>query len=308
MFDPADPRSKLSASRPRPSAAPADLEPVGVESAVLADLAPHTSPAGVSSRFVRAQNLVVQYATLAAGARVARLDQPDEYMALVDDPSASLRVTTGDETRTVNGRALLIVPPGRSLLTALTDTTITCLYTTASSDLLPLCTNARSYAQPHPAVAPFAAWPDPPRGYRVRVYSLDGPDAPGRFGRIWRCTTMMINVLPTQIGPRDPTKLSPHVHDDFEQVSIGLEGDFVHHLRWPWGPDRTTWRNDEHLLHPSPSVAVIPPTVIHTTEAVNVGTHQLVDAFSPPRLDFSLQPGWVLNADDYPVPRAAEFS
>jgi hypothetical protein len=95
--------------------------------------------------------------------------------------------------------------------------------------------------------------------------------------------------------------MSPHVHADFEQASLCLDGSFVHHIRWPWGTDQRQWRADEHEICAGPSLAVIPPGTVHTSQQVGTGINQLVDIFVPPRADFSAMDGWVLNASDYPV-------
>jgi hypothetical protein len=73
-------------------------------------------------------------------------------------------------------------------------------------------------------------------------------------------------------------------------------------MRSPWGRDMTVWREDEHYEIGAPSVTIIPPLEIHTSQSVGPELNQLIDIFAPPRVDFSLTPGKVTNADEYPMP------
>jgi hypothetical protein len=261
---------------------------------------PQIETPGAQTWIARGANFIVAVSSVSAGAKLARAAQPDEFMVFLPDVGATLRA--GGETLEAATESLTIVPPGASEIVAQGAGQIVCVYSHRAQDLLALADNAADYAQPNPDVAPLVPWPTPADGFRLRHYPLAQYTKPDSNMRIFRSTNLMVNVMLPRPVPRDVRKLSPHSHADFEQGSLAIRGQWVHHLRYPWTADMTAWRDDEHLEVGSPSLAVVPPKVVHTSRNVSEGGSWLLDIFAPPRLDFSGKPGAVANANDYPMP------
>lgn len=251
----------------------------------------------------RGANFVVAVTQCTAGTELSRDDNPDEYMVyLVDAPAV---IESGTERIEAKADSLTIVPPGASRITLSGAGQIVRVFSTRASDLANAASNAAVYAAGAPEVAPLQPWPDPVGGFKLRTYLLSEHTKADSNMRIFRSTNLMINIMTSRDVARDVRKLSPHSHADFEQGSLAISGDWVHHMRYPWTPDMTTWKEDEHIEMGSPSLLVIPPKVIHTSRNVNDGGSSLVDIFAPPRMDFSSKPGMVCNAADYPMPAQA---
>jgi hypothetical protein len=247
-----------------------------------------TDADGTKHWITRAANFVTVVSEAAEGAILSRADQD--------------RGAAGAET-------LSIVPPGPSRITMRQPGLVVRVFTKQASDLIAAAGNAATYADGAPEVAPIVPWPDPVGGFKLRTYRLAdvvSPDPSPLKMRLFRSTNLMINIFEPWTRRREPSRLSPHSHDDFEQMSLGLKGAFRHHLRYPWGPDMSAWMEDEHATYDaSPSILVIPAGLVHTTQDLGEGVTWLVDIFGPPRHDFSSKPGFVLNEADYPMPQGA---
>jgi hypothetical protein len=306
MYGSDDPRSKLNPAGAGSNSSAGHTRFAAAEYVRFHDAPPHGSGQPGSTWYARGQNFVVAYTQARPGTVLTRESQPDEYAVLVPERGVEVSIATRAESHRISGHSLVIVPPGWSEVTVHSAGTLVRVFSSQSADLTALASNAAAYARPHPNIPPYAPWPSSPAGDRVRIYDLDVPRQEGRFGRIWRCSTLMINVLPLEPGPRDVARLSPHHHEDFEQGSLALQGSYTHHVRWPWTVNLAEWRNDDHEVCPAPSLAVIPPPAIHTSAGSDRVMNQLVDIFAPPRFDFSRMPGWVLNADEYPMPEIQE--
>jgi mannose-6-phosphate isomerase-like protein (cupin superfamily) len=257
------------------------------------------SAGGSRTWSVCGRNFVVAITDLQAGDRLAEHDLPDEYLLLVPD-DAVVGVEHGERPPvSVSEPALVVVPAGTSAVQAASSTTVVRVFTARCDQQMRRAVNHTAGADPR--AVPL---PEPARaGNGIRVHRLrDIKGEEGRLGRIFRTASLMVNWFPVHEGPRDTEQLSPHSHADFEQMSVTLTGDYIHHLRVPWTPRMSEWRNDAHVQVGSPSMTLIPPTVVHTTRAVGPGPHTLIDVFAPPRADF-LANGWVLNAGDYQGPR-----
>lgn len=299
MFDKTDPRATLKGNEASKNTL--EHEIAGAKVVKFYEQDPIEIGRGSKSWWSRGQNFHMDYTEAVDGEVFNRKNQVDEYAVILPDKHTSAVIKNGSEELRVDGNSLIFVPAGESDIKLLKGGRIIRLFTSLNEDLKDLSINKDAYEQPDQNVAPFQAWPSSPADSKIRAYSLDVAPEEGRFGRIFRSSTFMINFLDINDGPRDATKLSPHSHDDFEQCSLILEGEYLHHLRWPWTPNKNQWKNDLHVHCGSPSATVIPPGVIHTSEAIGTEANRLIDIFCPPRLDFSKKDGWVLNDSDYPL-------
>lgn len=220
-----------------------------------------------------------------------------EIEAIVIFPAAAAHVTQADQTVIAPARSVCFLNAGAFTIETAPGAPLAIIQPIVG-DAPTGAVNDGDYTESEEGMQPLLPAAEP-RHSGPRVIHADEIRAPSDKPRlkILRSRCLSINWIEYE-GLRDRTKLSPHDHEDFEQGSLALEGSFLHHLRTPWGPDATAWREDLHLEAPSPSLCVIPPKVLHTTEGLGTGRHLLIDIFAPPRVDF-LAKGWVANADEY---------
>ena len=130
--------------------------------------------------------------------------------------------------------------------------------------------NAEAYAEPDQRAAPLVPWPDPVGGFALRVYRLaDTPIAEGRFGRIFRTTNLMVNFLAEEPAPRDAAQavaaLPRRLRAD---LARGARAASCTTSATPGDPTRPSGAPDENREIATPSICVIPPPTVHTTQGV----------------------------------------
>lgn len=224
-----------------------------------------------------------------------------EETMLVAPASLRVAITSDAQRLSSDGDTLFIVPPGESTIEVDGNGYLARIVGAGEREALANAINAVDYENGAPELGDFITWPTPPDGFRLRRYCLDEYVDAQLPGRAFRCTNLMVNITDIYPGKRDSSKLKPHSHDDFEQITLTYAGRFAHHLRTPWGVDSTRWQPDEHLDIDSPAAIVLPAGLIHTSQALEAGCW-LIDIFGPPRMDFSLMQGFVRNGDEYPQP------
>lgn len=249
---------------------------------------------------MRGQNFIVE--RIVSGGQPFTVESASEVLVILPDVPATLsHAPSGTVVARANGQGSVCILAAGVHAIALAEGGSCAVIASnrgdiGEGDIL----NADAYAEPDPRIVPtgrpYLRRPDAPEARVFEMASVPAPRDNPRL-KMLQTETLSINWVDYH-GERDRTALSPHSHTDFEQGSLALAGNYVHHLRVPWGKNANLWRPDEHLPAPSPSLAVIPVDLVHTTEGVGGGHHLLIDIFSPPRADF-IAKGWVHNAGDY---------
>lgn len=259
----------------------------------------------VEGRFSRGQNVLVERIDGVEGQGVDFASR-DEVIVLCVEAEARVSGGTGVQIA-LPARSLSIFPPGSHGLEFRQAGRLFVLATHRADVAAGQFCNAAQYAEKDLRVRevgePFRRLRDPDG---ICVFAVDDVPTPRTNPRIKfvQSATMSLNWVEYD-GPRDRTALSPHAHADFEQGSLAIDGDFVHHIRTEWKSNADLWRDDRHIAASRDTLLVVPPEIIHTSEGIGGGHHILIDIFAPARRDFIAR-DWMHNADAYADPEAQE--
>jgi len=269
----------------------------------LKDFEPDTS-GGLRRWVTRGQNFRVDWVEALRAGAGTDIESAFETLLLLPDVPAT--ISQGATRIDAGARSVCILPPGRWTVQPKPGGACVVLASLAPGQTCGAI-NEAAYREPDPRIVPMGR-PYVPRecGDHVRVMSIDRVQAPKDKPRLkmLQSATLSINWVEYE-GVRDRTALSPHSHTNFEQGSLAIAGDFVHHLRVEWGANADLWQDDRHARLGSPSLMVVPVRLVHTSEGAGAGRHLLIDIFSPPRSDF-IAKGWVANAADYAAPAGGD--
>ena len=266
-------------------------------------ITPQETDALTSTWYYRSATMITAYSTVGDGSVLRRKNNADEYFVWALFTPCT--VNANGETVEVPAGSVVIVPPGDSTISFTHAGSVWRGFTALNEDLLQVASNSDEFPRHPDGVAPVEPWPMPVDGYRIRVYNLD--DTPAGRSHCYRHRTAMTNFgWPVANKPRALNAMSPHTHDDFEQVSIFHSGTMVHHMRRAWSRDLSEWEPDEHVILTAPAIAISKPPDVHTTQALSAGERVgLIDFFAPPRWDFSNIEAMVVNHEEYPMPTEA---
>lgn len=265
------------------------------------------APAHPGARSIaRAQNFVVEWLDSQVATSITA-ESEHEMLLLLPECGAVVRggEPDADAQQTLKARTVCILPAGRYRID-LNGIGVATLIASQRGDLAPTdIANDADYTPPDARIVPYLpAFKRIDDTRRIHVIDIDKVVPPADKPRLkmFQTETLSINWVEYD-GPRDRSQLSPHRHLNFEQGSLSMAGNYLHHLRTPWGEDANAWREDRHQQAGLASLLVVPVLLIHTTEGVGPGRHLLIDIFSPPRRDF-IASGWIANAADYADPTA----
>lgn len=274
------------------------MEPIVLPNgAALVPLVPDGAP---GHRVAMAQNFSVEWLSI-SGRPVSVVSRTETIIILC---AGAARLANTHAETLLDGPSVAIAPAGSQQITLTLGGPLLIL-ATDRTDLDRSDTEILSHP-PDGRIAPIEAPFDRKAPLKAPlVTAFDGLPNPSNNPRIrfFQSATMSVNLVRYE-GARDAKSLSPHSHKDIEQGTLAVTGRYMHHLRTPWVPDKSLWREDAHIEAGPGTLLLIPPEIIHTTQGVGDESHLLVDIFAPPRRDF-IAKGFVANAGDYTDPQSA---